>query len=133
MFTGHARRFPGTIPPAIPICPMISERRPRPAPRPGRTVGLLDLSSPLQKGSDVAPERAGLLAFVRGQLVQRARLAQPRQVVVGLPVPQPLQDLHVGLPVSIVERPAPPGEVLPEPVDRLPAPTCALLVVRLFR
>ena len=79
------------------------------------------------------PQRKAFLAFVRRQCFERPRFAQPGKVAVGLPELHPPSDISLGLRVALVERLAPPGEVLAEPFAGLPAPAGALLVIQRVR
>src|SRR5262249_46287553 len=58
--------------------------------------------------------------------------ADASQRGIGLPSPQALPDRCVDSRI-VAEALAPPGEVLAEPCERLPAPAGALLVVQLVR
>src|SRR5262249_60984314 len=81
----------------------------------------------------VGPEALPLLALVFRELGEGIRGADRGKVVVGLPVPHPQPDLDFGPGVAVVERLAPPGEVLPQPFAGLPAPAGALLVIQRVR
>src|SRR5262245_46249729 len=88
---------------------------------------------PTKKGLHLSPQGAPLLPFLGRQLFESARLAQNRQVGIGLPVPHQSLDFGFEPITALFECLAPPSEVLAEPVEGLPPPHGTPLVVQLVR
>src|SRR5262249_12368058 len=70
----------------------------------------------------VGPESLPALAFLLWQAGQGVPATDAGEVAVGQPVLHLLPGTNFGLRVAAVGRPAPPGEVLAEPGEGLPAP-----------
>src|SRR6516164_5485002 len=104
---------------------------------PRRRFAARDRLVGLARASDqrvhLGPETLPLLALLGRNAGEGIVAADPREVAVAPPVLHLRPDLGPGLPLSPVERLAPPGEVLPEPFAGLAAPAGAPLVVQLTR
>src|SRR6516164_7572994 len=96
-----------------------------------RLVGLARASD---QRVHIGPETLPLLALLGRNAGEGTVVADPREVANAPPVLHPRPDLGPGLlPLTPVERLAPPREVQAQPNQGLPAPACAFHVVQIGR
>jgi two-component system nitrogen regulation response regulator GlnG len=107
-----------------------SRRRPAVGPGGRRSFGLAHAS---EQRVHVGPEPLPLLAFLVRQPGEGVLAADAGQVAFDLPAPHPPPHLGFRLRGALVERLAPPGQVLAEPFEGLAAPEGALLVAQRVR
>src|SRR5262249_43867347 len=97
-------------------------RREARTPRGRRSFGLAHTA---EQRVHVGPEPFPLLSFLNREPGKGVLAADAAEAGIGLPLPQALVELSVG------RRLAPPGKVLAEPLEGLPAPAGASLAVQL--